>query len=78
MDIQDVYAATLTFKVFRSLMTLVAVFDLKTRQLNAVNAFLNAKNDESIYCFLSDGYRRSEKIMKILRAFYDQRKSLLL
>ena len=78
MNTQNVYAVTLTFKVFHSLMALVAAFGLKTRQLNAVNAFLNAKNDESIYCFLSDGYRRPEKIMKVLRAFYGQRKSSLL
>ena len=73
-----VYAATLAFKVFRSLMALVAVFGLETRQLDAVNAFLNAKNDEPVYCFLPDGYKRPGKIMKVLRALYDQRKSPLL
>lgn len=31
MNIQDVYAATLAFKVFCSLMTLVATFGLETR-----------------------------------------------
>lgn len=78
MNTQDVYAATLAFKVFQSLMAFVAAFDLKTQQLNAVNAFLNAKNDEPIYCFLPDGYKKSEKIMKMLWALYDQRKSPLL
>ena len=29
-DIQNVYAATLTFKIFRFFMTLIAVFDLQT------------------------------------------------
>ena len=78
MDTQDVYAATLAFKVFRSLMALVAAFGLETRQLDAVNAFLNAPNDEEIYCFLPDDYRQPGKIMKMLRALYDQRKSPLL
>ena len=78
MGTQYVYAATLAFKVFRSLMALVAAFGLETRQLDAVNAFLNAKNDEPVYCFLPDGYRRPGKIMKVLRALYGQRKSPLL
>jgi hypothetical protein len=47
-DSQDVYAATLISKMFRLLMTLVIAFHLKTRQLNVVNAFLNAHNDESV------------------------------
>ena len=78
MNTQNVYAVILAFKVFRSLMAFVAAFELKTRQLNAVNAFLNAPNDEKIYCFLPDDYKQPEKIMKMLRALYDQRKSPLL
>ena len=65
MSTQDVYAATLAFKVFRSLMALTAAFGLETRQLDAVNAFLNAKNDDPVYCFLPDGYRKPGKVMKI-------------
>ncbi len=49
-DSQNVYAATLAFKVFQVLMTLVTDYSLKTRQLDAVNAFLNAHNDELVYC----------------------------
>jgi hypothetical protein len=78
VDPQDVYAVTLISKVFRVLMTLVAAFDLKTRQLNAINAFLNAHNDEPIYCQMPDDYRLDEKVIKIIRALYKQRKSLLL
>ncbi len=78
IDSQNVYAITLISKVFRILMTLVAAFDLKTRQLNAINAFLNAHNDEFIYCQKSDDYRLDEKVIKIIRALYEQRKSLLL
>jgi hypothetical protein len=78
IDSQNVYAITLISKVFRILMTLVAAFNLKTRQLNAINAFLNAHNDEFIYCQMSDDYRLDEKVIKIIRALYEQRKSSLL
>jgi hypothetical protein len=49
-DLQNVYVATLTSKVFKVLMTLMIAFHLETRQLNVVNAFLNAYNDELVYC----------------------------
>ncbi len=78
VDPQDVYAVTLISKVFRVLMTLVAAFDLKTSQFNAIYAFLNAHNDEPIYCQMPDDYRLDEKVIKIIRALYKQRKSLLL
>jgi hypothetical protein len=77
-DPQDVYAATLASKIFRVLMALVAAFHLETRQLDAVNAFLNAHNDEPVYCQMSDGYRLDGKCYRIIRALYDQRKSPLL
>jgi hypothetical protein len=75
---RDVYAATLTSKVFRVLMTLMIAFHLKTRQLDVVNAFLNAHNDELVYCQMFDDYRLDDKCYKIIRALYDQRKSSLL
>jgi hypothetical protein len=75
---QNVYAITLISKIFRILMTLITAFNLKTRQLNAINAFLNAHNHELIYCQMSDDYKLDDKIIKIIRAFYEQRKSSLL
>jgi hypothetical protein len=63
IDSLNVYAITLVSKVFRVLMTLVAAFNLKTRQLNTINAFLNAHNDEPIYCQMSDDYRLDEKVI---------------
>ena len=59
-------------------MILMIAFNLKTHQLNAINAFFNAQNNNLIYCFLSDDYRKSEKIIKIMRVLYDQKNSLLL
>jgi hypothetical protein len=70
-DSQNVYAVTLTSKIFRVLMTLVIAFRLKTRQLNVVNAFFNAHNDESVYCQMSDDYRLDDKCYRIIKALYD-------
>jgi hypothetical protein len=75
---QDVYAATLASKIFRMMMTLIADFHLKIRQLDVVNVFLNVFNDEKIYCHLSNEYKQFKKILKLLRALYEQRKSFLL
>ena len=75
---QDVYAAILAFKVFKALMAIVAAFGLKTRQLDAINAFLNAHNDEPIYCFLHDSFKLRKKVLEVKKALYGQRKSPLL
>jgi hypothetical protein len=75
---QNVYAATLASKIFRTMMTLIVDFHFKIRQLNAVNVFLNVFNDEKIYCYMSNEYKQFKKILKLLRALYDQRKVLLL
>jgi hypothetical protein len=77
-DSQDVYAATLASKVFRVLMALVIAFHLETRQLDVVNAFLNAHNDEPVYCQMPDDYRLDGKCYRVIRALYGQRKSPLL
>jgi hypothetical protein len=78
IDSQNVYAITLIFKIFEILMILITALNLKTRQLNAINAFLNAHNDELIHCQMSDDYRLNEKVIKMIRVLYEQRKSFLL
>jgi hypothetical protein len=75
---QNVYAATLASKIFCMMMTLIVDFYFKIRQLNVVNVFLNVLNDEKIYCHMWNEYKQFKKILKLLRALYDQRKSLLL
>ncbi len=75
---QNVYAATLASKIFRMLMIMMIVYRLKTRQLDAVNAFLNAINDEIVYCYMFDDYKQSKKVFKVIKALYEQRKSSLL
>jgi hypothetical protein len=46
--------------------------------LNLINVFLNAFNDETIYYHMSNEYKKFEKMFKIIKALYDQRKSSLL
>jgi hypothetical protein len=75
---QNVYAATLTSKIFRMLMIMMTAYELKTRQLDVVNAFLNAINDEIVYCYMPDEYKQSGKVFRMIRALYGQRKSSLL
>ncbi len=72
------YAATFALKIFRMMMIFVADFHFKIKQLNVVNVFLNVFNDEKIYCHMSNEYKNFKKILKLLRALYEQRKSSLL
>lgn len=78
MNNQYVYIATLAFKVFRVLVALSAAFSLHTRQLDALNAFLYAHNDEVIYCHMPDDYSIGGKVMKVIKALRGQRRSPLL
>ncbi len=75
---QNVYAATFVSKIFRMMMTLIVNFHFKIKQLNVVNIFLNVFNDEKIFYHMSNEYKQLKKILKLLRALYDQRKSSLL
>jgi hypothetical protein len=80
---QETYAATLAARTFRTLMALVAAFDLETRQLDAVNAFANSKINETLYCYIPDGYpeysRKSGQTLLLLqRALYGLKQSPLL
>jgi hypothetical protein len=54
---QNVYAATFALKIFRIMMTLIADFHFKIRQLNVVNVFWNVFNDEKIYCHMSNEFK---------------------
>ena len=46
----DIYAAILAARIFRVLMTIVAAFELETRQFDVVNIFVNNFINETIYC----------------------------
>jgi transposase InsO family protein len=55
---QDTYAATLAARTFRALMAIAAAFDLEIQQYDAVNAFVNSKLNEDIYCYSPEGFER--------------------
>ena len=73
---QDTFAATLAARIFRSLMALVAAFDLETQQYDVVNAFPNTPIDEPTYCKTPDEWTGSDLILLLLlRALYGLKQS---
>lgn len=79
ISLQETYAATLAFRVFRALMALAAAFGLKAEQLDAVNAFLNAELDEKVHCRFPEGFEGDPNdCLQLLRALYGLRRSPLL
>jgi hypothetical protein len=59
-------------------MALAARWDLEIRQLDAINAFPNSELDEEVYIELSDGFKLSGKVGRLLQALYGLRRSPLL
>ena len=51
---QNTFVVTLTIKIFKALMTIVAALDLKIKQYDTINAFINSEIDEFIYCYTFD------------------------
>jgi hypothetical protein len=72
---EDNYAATLAHKTFRALMAITAAFGYETKQMDAVNAFLNAELDELVYCYYPHRFEQPEKCLRLKRALYGLRKS---
>jgi hypothetical protein len=70
---EDTRAATLTVRVFRLLMAIIAVFDLEAEQLDALNAFINSLIDKEAYIQYPPGVPRSIKVLMLLRALYGLR-----
>jgi Reverse transcriptase (RNA-dependent DNA polymerase) len=75
---QDTYAATLAAHTFRALMAIAAAFNLEIQQYDAVNAFVNSKLNEDIYCYSPEGFERQGSCWHLLRAFYGLKQSPLL
>ena len=71
-------ATTLAATSLRVLLALTAKFDLKTLQLDAVNAFIHAELlDETVFMRMSLGYAEQEKVLKLNKALYGLRCSPL-
>ncbi len=71
-------ATTLATTSLRVLLAVVAKFDLETLQLDAVNAFVHADLDETVFMRMPPGYGEQGKVLKLNRALYCRRWSLLL
>lgn len=72
----DTFAATLAARIFRTILSLVAAFDLETRQYDAVNAFVHAKIDEPTYCTTPHGWEGTSGVhLKLSKALYGLKQS---
>jgi hypothetical protein len=75
---EETYAATLAGRSFRTLMAIAARFDLELVQYDAVNAFVNAKLDRTVFMRMPPGYRKPGLILMLRKALYGLRESPLL
>ena len=76
--IENIYAATLTGRSFRTLIAIATRFDLELIQYNIVNIFINVDIKEDVFIKIPPGYRRTGTILKLNKALYGLRKSPLL
>ena len=71
-------ATILATTLLRVLLALVAKFDLETLQLDAVNTFVHADLDKTVYMQMFSGYGEPEKVLKFNKVLYSLRWSFLL
>ncbi len=71
-------ATTLAITSLLVLLALVAKFDLKTPQLDAVNAFVHADLGKTVFIRMSLEFGEHGKVLKLNKALYGLRWSLLL
>jgi hypothetical protein len=71
-------ATTLASTTFRTLMAMTARFDLETRQLNVINAFVNCDLNKVVYMRLLPGFEKPGKVLLLRKALYRLRRSPLL
>ena len=73
---QNTFAATLASRIFRTMMALMAAWDLESRQYDTVNAFANSKIDEPTYTRTPDGWEGNDDvILLLLQALYGLKQS---
>ena len=71
-------ATTLAITSLHVLLALVAKFDLETLQLDAVNVFVHANLDETVFIKMPPGYNKQGKVLKLNKTLYGLRQSPLL
>lgn len=73
---QKTYAATLAARSFRTLMVLAARSDVELVQYDAVNAFVNARLEDTIYMRIPTSYRSPRKVLHLYNHYYGKRSLL--
>jgi hypothetical protein len=71
-------ATTLATTSFRVLLATAAKFDLETLQLDALNAFVHADIDETVYMRMPPGYGKLNTVVRLNKALYGLRRSPIL
>lgn len=71
-------ATTLAVTSLRVLLAIAAKFDLETLQLDAVNAFVHADLDETVFMRMPPGYTEPGKVLRLNKALYGLRGSPIL
>jgi len=72
---EETRAITLAHRSFRTIMALVAAFDLDISQFDATNAFLNSYLEKPVYILMPEGFRQKGKVWCLKRALYGLRAS---
>jgi hypothetical protein len=76
---QDTFAATLAFRIFRTLMAVICAFDLEMRQYDVINAFPHVPLETKVYYKPPDGMNNMQgKVLLLKRALYGLKESLAL
>ncbi|KAJ5109801.1 hypothetical protein N7532_002446 [Penicillium argentinense] len=70
---QDTRTSTLASRTFQTLIAIMTAFDLETYQMDVVNAFLNSKLDQEVYCHYPPGMGSKGRCLKLKRAVYGLR-----
>lgn len=71
----EIYSHTLGLQNLRSLMAYINHSNMETLSFDAVQAFVNARRDKPIYCYLPEGFRQRGKVLRVWQALYGHRKS---
>jgi hypothetical protein len=75
------YAATLALKLFKIIVAIIAYFNLKIKQYDVINAFINAIRSSDLLLViykLPFSFKVLKYIIKVDRALYSLRDSLAL
>ncbi|KAI0993915.1 hypothetical protein K3495_g14269, partial [Podosphaera aphanis] len=71
----EIYSHTLSLQHFRSIMAFINYNNMETLSFDAIQAFVNAKRDKPIYCYMPEGFRQRGKVLCVRQALYGHRQS---